>query len=97
MSNASVTDVELPGLDCGLCGYRSCTELAAQLSEKPDLLKRCIPLAADFMSVQPAPQEAPPQLAAASDEPPDLFDGAMDDGVRNGAGAARRHHGVRDR
>ena len=61
MSNASVTDVELPGLDCGLCGYRSCTELAAQLDEKPDLLKRCIPLAADFMSVQPAPQEAPPQ------------------------------------
>ena len=61
MSNASVTDIELPGLDCGLCGYRSCTELAAQLDEKPDLLKRCIPLAADFMSVQSAPQEAPAQ------------------------------------
>ncbi len=36
--------VELPGLDCGSCGYRTCAALAEQLGEAPDLLKRCIHL-----------------------------------------------------
>lgn len=35
-------DLELPGLDCGLCGYRTCDEFAAQVREKPELLERCI-------------------------------------------------------
>lgn len=35
---------ELPGLNCGLCGYRTCAEMAEQLPVKPELLKRCLPL-----------------------------------------------------
>ncbi len=29
---------ELPGLDCGLCGYRTCVELAEKLITEPQLL-----------------------------------------------------------
>jgi uncharacterized Fe-S cluster-containing protein len=38
------TNVELPGLDCGLCGYRSCDEFRTQLASTPDLIRRCIHL-----------------------------------------------------
>jgi uncharacterized Fe-S cluster-containing protein len=38
----STSPVELPGLDCGSCGYRTCSDLAEQLAAAPDLLKRCI-------------------------------------------------------
>ncbi|GEO82630.1 (Fe-S)-binding protein [Pararhodospirillum oryzae] len=34
----------LPGLDCGVCGYRTCSDLSARLDERPDLLRRCIHL-----------------------------------------------------
>ena len=40
----STPDVVLPGLDCGLCGVRTCAELAARLNGEPHLLKRCIHL-----------------------------------------------------
>ncbi len=33
---------DLPGLNCGLCGMRSCEELASRLADSPDLIKRCI-------------------------------------------------------
>ncbi|NLH49926.1 MAG: Fe-S cluster protein [Myxococcales bacterium] len=36
--------IELPGLDCGLCGYRTCQALADKLPGQPDLLKRCVML-----------------------------------------------------
>lgn len=36
--------LQLPELNCGLCGFRTCEELAVQLTVKPDLLKRCIHL-----------------------------------------------------
>jgi uncharacterized Fe-S cluster-containing protein len=38
---------ELPGLDCGLCGSRTCAELAERLPARPDLLERCIHLTTD--------------------------------------------------
>lgn len=34
----------LPGLDCGLCGVKTCAELAERLPERPELLGRCIHL-----------------------------------------------------
>jgi len=40
----SATALNLPGLDCGLCGYRTCAEMSEQLPMKPELLKRCLPL-----------------------------------------------------
>ena len=50
-----ISEIELPGLDCGLCGFPSCDEMAARLADKPDLLKRCIPLSADSLGVRAAP------------------------------------------
>ena len=38
------TSIELPGLNCGVCGYRTCEELAARLAGDPELVKRCIHL-----------------------------------------------------
>ena len=52
---ANVSEIELPGLDCGLCGFPSCDEMASRLDEKPELLKRCIPLSADSLGVRAAP------------------------------------------
>ena len=52
---ANATEIELPGLDCGLCGFPSCEELAGRLADKPELLKRCIPLSADSLGVRSAP------------------------------------------
>ena len=34
----------LPGLDCGLCGFRTCADLEARLATEPQLLKRCVHL-----------------------------------------------------
>jgi uncharacterized Fe-S cluster-containing protein len=33
---------DLPGLNCGVCGLRSCEEMATRLQTNPDLIKRCI-------------------------------------------------------
>jgi uncharacterized Fe-S cluster-containing protein len=33
---------DLPGLNCGVCGLRSCEELAARLQTNPEMIKRCI-------------------------------------------------------
>jgi len=33
---------DLPGLDCGVCGLRSCEEMATRLQTHPDYIKRCI-------------------------------------------------------
>ena len=33
---------ELPGTNCGVCGFRTCGALAEQVEKKPDLIKRCI-------------------------------------------------------
>jgi uncharacterized Fe-S cluster-containing protein len=41
---------ELPGLDCGLCGYRKCEDLAIKLESNPDLIKRCIHLSDSMVS-----------------------------------------------
>ena len=52
---ANVSQIELPGLDCGLCGFPSCDDMASRLDDKPELLKRCIPLSADSLGVRAAP------------------------------------------
>jgi len=41
---STATEIELPGLDCGLCGYRKCKDLAEHMREKPELAQRCIHL-----------------------------------------------------
>jgi uncharacterized Fe-S cluster-containing protein len=48
MSNLIVTldgaSVSLPGLDCGVCGFRRCSDLAAKAASQPEIIKRCIHL-----------------------------------------------------
>ena len=65
----STANVELPGLDCGICGYRTCAELHEQLATHPDLLRRCIHLSSASAAAQPkaalpmagaGPQSCPP-------------------------------------
>ena len=36
--------VSLPGLDCGVCGFRLCSDLAMKAVSQPDIIKRCIHL-----------------------------------------------------
>jgi uncharacterized Fe-S cluster-containing protein len=76
MTNVNLSEVELPGLDCGLCGFRTCADMAARLTDKPELLKRCIPLAADFVNVQAAPAGVPDAGAVFAATPPARAAGA---------------------
>ena len=48
----STTMTDLPGLDCGLCGFRSCAAMADRLVVEPDLIKRCIHLSDERVPVQ---------------------------------------------
>jgi uncharacterized Fe-S cluster-containing protein len=41
---------DLPGLDCGVCGFRRCEEFAARLGTNPELLQRCIHLSKSTVS-----------------------------------------------
>ncbi len=60
----------LPGLDCGLCGYPNCSDFAAFLVSSPDQIKRCIHLSQDCRSVAAEQQHAvraqKPDCAAAA-------------------------------
>jgi uncharacterized Fe-S cluster-containing protein len=33
---------DLPGLNCGVCGLRTCEEMASRLQTNPEMIKRCI-------------------------------------------------------
>jgi len=37
-------EADLPGLNCGQCGMRTCAELAARIREQPYLIERCVHL-----------------------------------------------------
>lgn len=52
----NVTVKDLPGLDCGQCGFRTCAALVKRLPAEPALLKRCIHLSNDRVSTQPREQ-----------------------------------------
>jgi len=53
----SALNIELPGLDCGVCGFRKCTDFAARLETEPELLKRCIHLSEDRVTAPAAKAE----------------------------------------
>lgn len=46
--------VELPSLNCGLCGFRTCDELSDKLSTQPELIKRCIHISEETNNTKPA-------------------------------------------
>lgn len=47
---ATFTVNDLPGLDCGVCGYRRCEDFAARLATNPELIQRCIHLSDNSVS-----------------------------------------------
>jgi len=55
-AEAHRTVPELPGLDCGLCGFRGCVELAAAAELDSSVLERCV------MRVPAASSAPPPPL-----------------------------------
>jgi len=55
---------ELPGLDCGLCGFRSCAELAVAAELDSTVLERCVMRA----PATPSPPSAPLPPSASSAE-----------------------------
>jgi len=65
---SSITDIQLPGLNCGLCGYRTCDEFQERLAASPEMLRRCIHLSksqigSDTAAENVASRSATPQAA----------------------------------
>ena len=58
-----VTEADLPGLDCGICGFRTCRDFAARLPGDPTLVQRCIHLSRDSIG---APQDRTSDAAGCS-------------------------------
>ena len=52
-----------PGLNCGICGYRSCDEFSQVLANNPGMVKRCIYMD-ESTSVNPRPEK--PELVSTS-------------------------------
>jgi uncharacterized Fe-S cluster-containing protein len=52
----SRNEVILPGLDCGLCGCKTCEEFSGLMKREPDLMKRCLHLDKSLISskIEPA-------------------------------------------
>ncbi|MCK9203515.1 MAG: hypothetical protein M0P58_03640 [Bacteroidales bacterium] len=47
---------DLPGLDCGACGFKTCTQFLGFLNDNPDELKRCVHLNGNsHKNVRPVP------------------------------------------
>ena len=55
----TATDFALPGLNCGLCGYRSCQEFSEHLKTEPGAIKRCLHMSKSTQKTQPAAKSAP--------------------------------------
>jgi len=51
----TTTTPVLPGLNCGACGVKTCAEFQAILVQRPELIKRCIHLAAERASAPATP------------------------------------------
>ena len=62
----TLTVKDLPGLDCGACGYRTCATLAEQLPADPELLKRCIYYSDKQKVATPTPVAKPAAPAPAA-------------------------------
>lgn len=50
--------ISLPGLNCGLCGYRTCEEFQKAVQNSPELIRRCLHLSGDRAAADPP--TAPP-------------------------------------
>lgn len=63
--------LDLPGLDCGLCGLRTCEDFGRRVATDPDFLKRCIHLQPEAQAVAEAPALPVLQPGPPSEKPVD--------------------------
>jgi uncharacterized Fe-S cluster-containing protein len=61
----TTTNIELPGIDCGLCGYRTCDEFRGHLASSPEAIRRCIHLSQDSMRSEPTGKTDGPHVTFA--------------------------------
>jgi len=61
--NKTTTIEDLPGLNCGMCGMKTCDEMAERLKTQPDFIKRCLHLSAENVR---APKAKEPVTKAAA-------------------------------
>ena len=65
----TITVDDLPGLNCGLCGLRTCHDMADRLVTQPEFIERCIHLSNNRVSATSpfgtAPTVAAPMITAA--------------------------------
>ncbi len=59
-----ITVDDLPGLNCGLCGLRTCSEMADRLITQPEYIERCIHLSNNRVSTTTPIVSAPAITAA---------------------------------
>src|SRR5512143_618257 len=59
-----ITVDDLPGLNCGLCGLRTCREMADRLATQPEYIERCIHLSNNRVSAITPIVSAPTITAA---------------------------------
>lgn len=52
----------LPGLDCGLCGVKTCEQFAEIIREKPDERKRCVQMSGHRVQAAEAPASLAEQI-----------------------------------
>lgn len=45
-------EIKLPSLNCGGCGFRTCSEFSTRLMDKPSLIKRCIHIAEQVVATE---------------------------------------------
>lgn len=64
IAQTAATVADLPGLNCGLCGSRTCGELAERLVGQPEYIERCIHLSKNRLSVSASAVSVPPIPAA---------------------------------
>ncbi|MGB8602416.1 MAG: (Fe-S)-binding protein, partial [Rhizomicrobium sp.] len=58
---------DLPGKNCGACGFRSCAGLAERLENEPEMIRRCIQISENrYAEAAPVPLAQAPAQAQAS-------------------------------
>lgn len=62
----TTASVQLPGLNCGLCGFKTCDALAERLAQHPELAERCIQLSENRLEVKTQPPATCSQAPCAS-------------------------------
>jgi uncharacterized Fe-S cluster-containing protein len=62
LNTKTYTVDDLPGLNCGICGYRTCEDLVAQLGSRPELIERCIQRSQDAFEINTPAVSAQPTM-----------------------------------